>query len=175
MNPLFEVRYVQDKALLQSFYRRIILRSPIAIFSYVFSAICLINIGKVLLAIQFVEVSGWQTSIAYYLVIIAILLGIQWFTYHQRVKMVLNQELELNQGMLMQRRIVVTESSITVHIQDNPQELSFASFRKVYETKTLILLITKAKQACIFPKASFILGTPEEFLTFLRSKGFQIR
>ena len=165
MEPLFENRYIQDEAMIREFFRRTQLLSPVYILGYLCCVYFLLNFIFVWAFFGYCEL--------YYLIFTAALLGYYWLLYHRSIKLTMNRELEMSSGKPLERRLVVTEDCFIHYTPTSSVEIPFDSVKKVRQSKNLILVCTKAKQAFVFPKATFTRGTLEEFLAFLKSKGIK--
>lgn len=166
MEPLFENRYIRDRSLMKDFYRRSMLMSPAAIILYLACLYCLWNTIEILYLADFFYPG--------YLLLAVFVLGLVWFGYRRNVNLTLKRDLELNNGQPIAQHIVVTEQGFTAHGINGSQEVTFNTIKKVRKTRKLILLITNARLVWVFPKASFTRGTPDEFLAFLKTKGFKV-
>ena len=166
MEPLFEIRYTRDEALFREFFRRTQLLSPIYIFAYLYSAYCLFNY------FFYWFITGDWSQI-YLIVLPCGLLGFLWYLYHRSIRITLNRDLETNGGKPMEQHLIVTETVMTGSTSTGSADLSFEHIKKVRQSRNLIILYTKAKQAFIFPKAAFTRGTAAEFLAFLKTKGIK--
>ena len=166
MEPLFEIRYTRDEALFREFFRRTQLMSPIYIFAYLYSAHCLFNF------LFYWFVTGDWSQI-YLIALPCGLLGYLWYLYQRSIRITLNRDLESNGGKPIDQHLIVTENAITGSTPTGSADLSFERIKKVRQSKNLIILYTKAKQAFVFPKAAFTRGTAAEFLAFLKTKGIK--
>ena len=165
MEPLFENRHIRDEAMFREFFRRTQLLSPVYILSYLCCGYLLFNFVFVWIAFGYFEP---------YLPLFATgLLGFYWLLYRRNIKLTMNRELEMSNGKPLEQRLVVTENCFIGYAPTSSMEIPFDNVKKVRQSKNLILVCTKAKQAFVFPKATFTKGTPEEFLAFLKSKGIK--
>ena len=168
MEPLFENRHIRNKAMFQEFGRYSMLHNPATI---IFS-ICTV-------ALLHLTVSDWfanETLSINYLFYICILWGSFIFVYYRSVDLSVKRELELNHGQPMEQHFFVNEDGFTAQgPSGGTTEVSFDTIKKVRQTKHLILLCTKTKLFWAFPKQTFTKGTPEEFLAFLKAKGFRVK
>ena len=71
--------------------------------------------------------------------------------------------------------MLVTEDGIESYNtgNENKMQISYDKIKKVIKTKHYYLLKSKAKLCWAFKKDGFTTGNPEEFLSFLRNKGFK--
>ena len=167
MESLFENRYIRNEAIFLEFYRRFRLLSPSWIFGYLLCAFSLYNFIICWITYDFYDLT--------YLVGPALVPGVAWYVYRRDAKIALRREIEINGVNPVANHIVVTECGISSHYPNSSAGLSFTSIKKVRQSKNLIYLTTKAKITWIIPKATFTKGTADEFLTFLKSKGFKVR
>ena len=165
MEPLFENHYIRDEAMFREFFRRTQLLSPASIIGYLCCGYLLFNFIVAWAVLGYFEL--------YLLLFAAGLLGFYWLLYRRSIKLTMNRELEMSSGKPLEQRLVVTEDCFIGYAPTSSVEIPFDSVKKVLQTRNLILVCTKAKQAFVFPKATFTKGTPEEFLAFLKSKGIK--
>ncbi len=112
----------------------------------------------------------------YVIILIAVIIySFQIYSYFHAVKMNVKRRNEM--GLKCDSRIAVSDDAVYLFVKpddETPQRVEFKSFKKVMQTKNLILMRSQAKLIYIFPKEYFIKGTPDEFIGFLKSKGFKV-
>ncbi|MBR2715543.1 MAG: YcxB family protein [Ruminococcus sp.] len=70
----------------------------------------------------------------------------------------------------------VTEDSVrALAPSGGTNEVAYNNVRRAIQTENLIFLQTKANLLYVFLKDGFTLGTAEEFIAFLKSKGIKVK
>ncbi len=112
----------------------------------------------------------------YLIILIAVIIySFQIYSYLHAVKM--NKKRRNEMGLKYDSRIAVSDDAVYLFVKpddESPQRVEFGSFKKVIQTKNLILMRSEAKMFYIFPKEYFIKGTPDGFIDFLKNKGFKV-
>ena len=97
--------------------------------------------------------------------------------YKGNTKFLCKQDLERNGGAYSEVKYTAYENEVTLEYINseykNRTAITYESIKKVMQTKNYCFLISKAELVYAFKKDSFTLGTYEEFLIFLRSKGLK--
>ncbi len=168
MEPIFQNRYVRDKDTVKALYRFILFKSP--------SAIAI----QILLALDFLLIlSEWtfrnDTTLILFLLLIPFYYLMRILAYFNMTNNLIRRDKEVNKGMPVEVQIDVTEDSLIGTTSAGVNEIPFTSVKKVYRTKKMILLKTKAKQVFLLRADSFTKGTAEDFAAFLRSKGYKVK
>ena len=167
MAPLFENSYIRDEAIHREVLFRFRLLSPVYILCYLFCAYCLYQFFTVLIL--------WDYIILRFLIIPLLFLLLLIYSCRRNARMLQARDLEINNGQPLRIYLVVTQEGITSYDPNGSATIPFDRIRRVTQSKNLIFLITKARVIWIFPKATFIRCNPEDFLSFLKTKGLRVR
>lgn len=164
MDILFENHYERTPAVIKELYRMIYFRRPINLLIYV--VLGGIAVANIITAFASGEYSF--TGCVY----ILIFLIMQLVMYNNSVKNAINRDRQRFGEEVLKVHTLVTEEGIQCTFGEKIAEpVAVSEIKRVYITKNLILLHTKARVMLIFHKANFTEGTAEEFLKYLRSKG----
>lgn len=163
--PIFKNVFVRDEETLREFYKHTYLAEPLFRIIYIGYAVLLL---MSLLAYDL-------TLFASYLFLGLIFALILFFKYSQNLKITVARDKELASGRDMVTEIFVFDDKIEHTALGNSQALGFESIKRVQQSQNYIYVISNAKLVYIFKKDSFTLGTPEEFIEFLKSKGIKIQ
>ena len=185
MEPLFENKYVCDRDLYKEYAKKASLTSgmiPILGLTY------LIIIISLLVELNFYFLlPSWNFNIIQNLIVCVIV----FFIFFSLSKIsekakatdaLLAHDMEINNGELIKRAIVVTCDKINVTGSSAGSNTGYSNHisynglavKKVINSENLIILITQAKMGIIFKKDGFTKGTYEDFIFFLRDKGYRI-
>ena len=171
MENLFENKYIRTKEYYGEFYLYFHFKRPKLI---VVNILFLLGfIAGLLFAFSAHSVSP-QSYIT--LIVVPVLMWILMiFRYTKGKKISCERELELNNGQPGESNFMVTEDGIDVYdiASESKNHINFSQIKKIIKTRNFYILLTKAKLGCVFKKDSFVKGTPDEFLAFLRAKGFK--
>ena len=163
--PIFKNVFVRDEETLREFYKHNYFASPLFRIIYIGYAVLL------LMSLLVYDL----TLFASYLFLGLIFALILFFKYSQNLKITVARDKELASGRDMVTEIFVFDDKIEHTALGNSQALGFESIKRVQQSKNYIYVISNAKLVYIFKKDSFTLGTPEEFIEFLKSKGIKIQ
>lgn len=106
---------------------------------------------------------------------IQILLLILYFTiYPIQVNVTLKRNAELSKNAPISCTISATENSINYNTNVSKIEIEFSNIKKAFQTKNYIMLVSNANLIYSFRKDNFTVGSAEDFLKFLRSKGYKL-
>ena len=167
METLFENQYERTPAVMKELYRMIYFRRPINLVIYVV-------LGGIALANVITAVIGGEYSFTGCLYILIFLI-MQLVMFNNSVKNAINRDRQKFGDEVLKIRTVVTEEGIQCTFGEKTAEpVAVSEVKRVYVTKNLILLHTKARVMLIFPKTNFIVGTAEDFLKYLRSNGLKV-
>ena len=100
---------------------------------------------------------------------------IQAWSYRRAVKVSMAREREVSSNGEIMYTVAVCDNTIT-HKSSIGSEytIEFSSIKKAYTTKNYIVLQSVAKQLYILKKDGFAIGNCEDFLIFLRGKGYKV-
>lgn len=167
--PIFKNVFVRDEETLREFYKHNYLAAPLFRIIYIgYAVLLLMSLLASLLAYDL-------TLFASYLFLGLVFALILFFKYSQSLKITVARDKELANGRDMVTEIFVFDDKIEHTALGNSQALGFESIKRVQQSQNYIYVISNAKLVYIFKKDSFTLGTPEEFIEFLKSKGIKIQ
>lgn len=166
METLFKNEYTRDRSLVKEVYRYFYFKRKIYIFVYA------------LLGADFIwalYLAIFQKQNVYGLLIgTPLLMLLPSILYFVQVKTVIARDLETH-GKAVSVALAVTDEFIESKASTGSYKLDYSSIRVVLQTKTLILLRSRANLVYIFKKDSFTVGRSEDLLLFLKSKGVRVR
>ena len=96
-----------------------------------------------------------------------------FISYNTYVSTTHKRDLEMH-GKNVDIEITVTDEFIQNDTETSSAKLTYDNITSAYQTKNLILLRSKARLIYALKKDSFELGTKEEFISFLKSKGITV-
>lgn len=165
MDSLFENSYIRSKEIAKEFYRYVCFKRPfILTFDILMGLSFFTNIILLIVA---------DTRAYSVFALVPIFCLFQIFQYQISVKTMTKRDNEMSNGMPITIDMVVSNDEMTCTASNGSvTQISFNKIRKVIQTKKLILLRSEAKLIYIFPKDSFIKGSSDEFMSFLKQKGF---
>ena len=71
---------------------------------------------------------------------------------------------------------IVTDSFIQITASTEAvSQIEYHKFKGAFQTKNLVVLRSKARLLYIFDKNTFEVGTVEEFISFLKTKGIKVK
>ena len=170
---LFEFRYEQDDAFLKDYLKFAYFGMPARRVILAFYVICSAVLAGVAVYITVkVPASAWMFWVLA-VFFIAVYAWIIIFRYFQSFKVSQNRKKELYGDSRIFCEGWVTDTEMYIANTGNNSENTFpvSSFKKVRETKTLIITVTSARLMSVIPKDGFTKGTAEEFVKFLHDKG----
>ena len=171
MDILFENRYKVTKAFFKEFYSYWLFTRPSRIVIHILLLAGMVGVSLVLLRLESVSPAGICCYLSLYLV--------YWVTliiqYVRGCNIQYKRRLEVSNGEPLEAKILVTEGGIESYNtgNENKIQISYDKIRKVIKTKHYYLLKSKAKLCWALKKDGFITGSLDEFLSFLRNKGFK--
>ncbi|MBR6915720.1 MAG: YcxB family protein [Clostridia bacterium] len=172
-DKLFEFRYEQDDAFLKDYLKYAYFRMPARRMILALYVLCsALMVGVAVYITVKVPASAWIFWVlaAFFIVVLA---WMNIFRYFQSVKVSQNRKKELygDSPIVCEGWVTDTELYISNTGNNSENTLSVSSFKKVRETKTLIVTVTAARLMSVIPKNAFTKGTAEEFVKFLHDKG----
>ena len=172
METLFENKYTNDKETIKEYLIYSFWKRPSAIVS---------NILLVCMFMFFLSFYlSWNASTdnkyfsLFFMLWILIVWTVVLVRFLMSLRLAIRRNLEMNEGKPPVFNYLIFEDKIDLCFgtSESKSSIVFALIKKVAVTKNLILLITKAKLLVILRKDSFTKGTYDEWLRFLREKGF---
>jgi len=173
MPSLFENRFLHSK----EFYREIsfysLFKRPLMLVAFI-----LLSLGFVLLFMNLISAnsSSYEFTLTIGLLLVPLALLTALIINYIRIPNIrLKQELDMNFGVPYDETVVVNDLWISGFAANGTRKyaIQFGEIKKVVKTKHYFLLITKSRLICALKKDSFIKGNPDDFLLFLRSKGYR--
>jgi len=177
MKRFFENQHTHSKEYYRELYLKTLPTSPP--FIVVMSVLAVLAVVSVVYFILALVSSESFPTFSAILVFFAILF--MWlvpsFVVRNLVKNCCNQEFFVNNGKFVEANLIATEDGIEFQRVDceNPNHfvIPYGEIKRVIKTKNYCLLADKKNTCHVFKNDSFIQGTYEEFLSFLRNKGFK--
>ena len=99
----------------------------------------------------------------------------QIFLYCYQVNSLVRRDEELFGGPTTIKSVVTEDSVRALAPSGGTNEVAYNNVRRAIQTENLIFLQTKANLLYVFLKDGFTLGTAEEFIAFLKSKGVRVK
>ena len=167
MEILFKNTIVRNKEMAKEIYRFYYFKRKILVLCYVLLAISfLANLASAIM--------NQPYSIVVF-VIVPLFVALQFFCYFSQVNAVIKRDLEAH-GKEIEVETVVTQDYIEYTTSTGSvSRVEYDKFKTAIITKNLILLHSKANMIYMFRKDAFEIGTKEEFISFLKSKGIKIK
>lgn len=168
MNILFKNSYTKDKDLLKEIYKYFYFKRPIPIIVIIITILLLIKT-----IIEYI-MYGYFNHITFLIAIIY--LEFKVIYYFKIVSTQLNSDLELNNSKPLEVKTIVTDDFIQNKASNGAvNEITYSKLKRGYQTKNLILFISKANLIYIFRKDTFLNGDFNDFIKFIQSKGIKIK
>ncbi len=173
MEILFENQYVRTKEFFKTFYTYLYFKRPRAIVFHVYIVMSVLLILSYLL---FSERMRSEYEFGIYLSLMPILYIVYVCRYYRVRKLSYLRDLEIDNGEPVEASISVTANGIDcIHAKsETATHVDLAKIKKIYNTKHYIYIMTGTKLIYPLKKDGFTKGTTEEFLAFLRGKGFKV-
>lgn len=169
MNIYFKNNYTRTKEIFKEIYQYYFFKRKIEIVFYTVMAVFLV----LNLYLIYVGGFGYYNLILFILLLFFPLLSIT--SYHRSVNISYKRDIEIS-GDEIEVETIVTEDYIqNTNSTGAVNKLKYSDIRYAVQTKSLILLFSKAGLFYIFPKDSFVIGTKEEFITFLKELNIKIK
>ena len=167
MEKRFENHYERTPEVMKELFRAIYFKRPVTLVIYlVLGAIAVVNI------INAIASGVFQFGGCVYIVIFALM---QLVMYNNSVKNAIARDREKFGGEVLKVHTVVTDEGIQcTYGEKTVDPIPVSEIKKVFITKNLILLHTKARLLLIFHKNNFTVGTQEEFLKYLCKQGLKV-
>lgn len=159
--PLFKNSFVIDKQMYKELYRNLF-KTPVFLVVYVVEAI------QILASFSVSVRSGMTTLLA---IISFGLLCV--FVYLLNIKANLKRDKERANGQTLVSNLFVYDNRIELEMLGNKDILYFQNIKHASKSKNYIFVQTQANIVYTFKKDSFTLGSSDEFVDFLKSKGIK--
>ena len=170
----FEVVFTQEPQQIKEVYRHSFFRRPMGIV--LMSFLGLSGFVNLLIALHTWQKTGFRFADLSMIFNCLFFFGLYYALYRLQIKTTVRRQLELGSGQPLQCRMVFYPD--VVHIDDSNGthvSLPYGNVQWSTTTKNLFLFRTKARLLYFFPKAAFIKGQPEYFLSFLVSRGVKVK
>jgi len=167
MDILFENHYERTPAVMKELYRMIYFKRPVNLGIYV--VLGGIAVANIITAF----ISGEYSFIGCLYILLFVVM--QMVMYNNSVKNAISRDKEQFGEETLKVHTEVTQEGIRcTYGEKRAKVIELSNIKKVYLTKNLILLHTKARLLLIFDKHNFTVGTQEEFLKYLREHGLKV-
>lgn len=167
MEILFENKYSRDKEWAKDIFGYLNIRRPLTIVLDVFFSLYLVAGIYRLVADKVVEFGFFIAPLLW----VALML----YIYNKNVRVTLKRDLEIH-GKPIEIAVTVTDEIIRQTQSTGSEfQLNYIDIKRVVITKKYIYLWSKANLLYSLKKDAFLVGSSEEFLAFLKSKGVMVR
>ncbi len=167
MDIKFTNHYTRNKELAKEIYFYYYFKRKLLIVAYVLFLISFLA--------NIVEAILYQTYSIWVLIFVPLFLAAQFYCYIRQVNAMVKRDAEVH-GKEIEVETVVTDTFIqNTASTGSVNKVEYDKIRNAVQTKNLILLRTKANLIYIFRKDAFEIGTKEEFVSFLLSKGISVK
>ncbi len=162
MEPLFEANYTRTHKLMRNFYFRasfplsVILLYVFLILYMAFLLLINFSVKNIIFSLFFLLIEAFGL----------VLPGI-------KARIQIQRDRESNGGELLNICVKVTDEGISQKTAFSDITLDFSNIKRLIETKKSIYLITGASQLIMMPKDSFTVGTPDDFVAYIKGKNPQ--
>ena len=167
MESMFENRHVSDKQMYKDLYRYVFfLRKPVIVCYAVLFFGLIVDVIEWIYAKESFELTGMFLVPLFFLFMI--------LRYNYVVNTTVKRNIELHGKEVSVKTDVYNDYFQITSSTGSVFKIDFNNIKKVMQTKKLILLMSKEKQIFVLSKDGFTKGTPQEFLAFLKRKGYRI-
>lgn len=166
MENLFENHYERTPAVMKELYRYICFRRPVTLTIYiVFGVIAVASIIKSLISGEF-QLAGCVGLVVWTLM--------NFVMYRNSVSnAIMRDKAKFGPEPLKVCTVVTEEGVQCTYGEKTVDPIALTEIKKVWQTKSLIMLYTNTRLVMIFHKDNFTVGTREEFLEYLREQGIK--
>ena len=169
MDILFENQYERTKdfhkeIISYSFFKRPLIMAVYIVLALIF-VLCI-------LSMLFPGVFPFDNIAGIYLPFLVIVVVVMIVRYVRTVEISHKRDLEINNNEPVEAKMILTNDAIeTCRVNsESKNHISYQSIKKIISTHNYYVLLTEAKHYVVFKKDGFITGTPDEFLSFIKSK-----
>ncbi len=170
METRFENRYVRDENTAKEIYRYWFFKKPLMVAVYVVLAVyaisCIIGLG-------FDFEDAKEFIMPFILAVILPLLMI--ISYRSQVKTMVKRDKEMAKGGELICEVSVNDNEFTVSSLESRSRILIDNAKYAFQTKSYIVVITKARLMIILKKDSFTVGDTDGFIAFLKEKGIKVK
>ncbi len=169
MEILFENSYIRDRQLAKEIYGYYYFHRKWLVGCYIILFISfIVNILISMISI-FDKTINWCV-----LFFVPLFFLFQLYCYYRQANTMVNRDKEVHGTEIIVDTIVTNEYIQNTASTGAVNKIEFFKIRNAVQTKNLILLRSKANLIYIFRKDTFTIGTKEDFIQFLKSKGIRI-
>ena len=167
MDVLFQNKYTRTEDWIKECNRYALFRTPLMMVVHILSALMIGNGLYELFFLRIIGVPAFASPILFYTVILLLYFRMNALT-KKRNKEMYGDRFEVISD--------ITEESITQTLSNGATfVIPYTSIKRCAQTAHYLLLISDAKIIYALRKGGFTIGSDEEFLVFLRSKGVKVR
>ena len=169
LDILFENQYKRTKEFHKEVYSFSFFKQPLNMFIYIIVALVLTGC---FLSVILPRVFPVDNSVWLYISVLVIVVAIRFVRYFRAVEISRKRDLEVNNGELVEMRIILTKEGIESCCvnSESKNHISYQSIRKIILIRHYYVLLTEAKHYIVLKKDGFVKGTPDEFLSFINSR-----
>ncbi|MBR3987922.1 MAG: YcxB family protein [Clostridia bacterium] len=99
--------------------------------------------------------------------------GLLLYIYFKNLNVTLKRDIEINKKPIEVEVRVTNESIVQTQSTGSEFTLDFSDIKKIVKTKKFIYLWSKSNMLYSIKKEGFIVGSADDFLAFLKAKGFK--
>ena len=167
MEILFKNSYTRNKELAKEIYRLYYFkRKWLLVFYVLFGASLLINIVS--------AVSGYSYNVSVF-VFVPLFIAFQFYCYFRQVNTMVKRDNEVHGKEIVVETIVTDAFIQNTASTGSVNQIEYQKIKSAMQTKNLILLRSQANLIYIFRKDTFEIGTKQEFIAFLKTKGIIVK
>ena len=167
METLFENKYVRTEEIMKEVYQYFYFKRPLY-------RIIDVIIGLIFVANIVVWLSGRNLNFVI-LVVVPLFILIRFLIYRGAVDMLMKQDKDMYKGKPVRVQNYVTEQGIKTVIFKGINNLAYHNVKQAIKTRHLVIICAKNDAMYVFEQNSFIKGSAEEFVKFLKEKGIKVR
>lgn len=167
MEILFKNSYTRNKELAKEIYRFYYFKRKWLIVCYIFFAVSFFA--------NIISAVFYQSYNVGVLVFVPLFVAFQFYCYFHQVNTMIKRDNEVHGKEIEVETIVTTSFIQNTASTGSVNQIEYDKIKNAIQTKNLILLRSKANLIYIFNKDTFDVGTKEEFVSFLMSKGIKVK
>lgn len=169
MEVLFENNLIRNRDVLNTFYAYFYFKTPLSIVIF---SICGLSVILQILSYIF----WWDIDILITTEFIPLFIAIPCILYSRSVTNTAKRDKEqFGTDSLLVTTSITKDSLQCTYGELQAAPVALDQIKKIVVTKKLILMFSKAKLCYILDKNNFTIGTYDDFIPFLRSKGLKVR
>ena len=166
MNTYFKNQFIRTKEIHKEIFIHSFFKRPVMLVIYgLFVFILFLNIPSIISSGSFslTNINGFTTLFA------AVLFAATIVRYFRMTDISYKRDLENNNGEQIEAIITLTDDGIDIcrANSESRNHIQYRSVRKVITTRNSFLLITETEQYIVIKKDSFVVGTSDEFFTYI--------